>query len=626
MPKIAILPLNVGESTRPALGRQFANFVNEAFRSQEDIETQYVTYLARVGTAIDPQAAFVNLAHELNEPKFVQEVMKQSESDYAVDGLLNEEEGAYQITVRAFEKGKEEAASFHREFRLPEIFEAVKWMVSKAGEAVGVSLPAEFLDEMEFGTDDPEAFREFLLGYDAVAYIQRAGGRVAKEFDLGVAFDSLISAVERDPDFLGPYEAGVQLAKLSIEHRVGSAKVVEERLHKFIELVPEDWRALYTLGELYERGGGFDKAAEQFEKAIRLNEAERKRAEEADEEPPPLEPALYTHLGLAQQGMGMVVNAERSLQKAVELEGPEKPSLDPLAQLLIQTKRAHEVPALLKEALDNNLDSPHLWARYAVSLMQNKREEEGMKAFEEGLERSGGNVFVKRYCAPFLATKGELDRAMDFYEDCIEASPQDIALLMEYAQTLAKADREHEIPDVLNSVLAANPEPDMKAQVLAWQYELEQPRRVEAVKRAQELVDKEDFTAAIAELEPIVEWMHDYWKPWALLSSLYNRLQRFEQAEKAARQVIEIFPGCEPAYAELATAQMGQGRHDDAYTVLSMVLRGSPQSVPIDLNLPIAAKRTGRDDEAQRLANQVRDAAGPGNIEIEKALSQIEGL
>ena len=46
-------------------------------------------------------------------------------------------------------------------------------------------------------------------------------------------------------------------------------------------------------------------------------------------------------------------------------------------------------------------------------------------------------------------------------------------------------------------------------------------------------------------------------------------------------------------------------------------------SLPIHLNLALAAKRFGKEDEARNLAKQIREAVGP-NPDIEPILQEIE--
>ena len=49
----------------------------------------------------------------------------------------------------------------------------------------------------------------------------------------------------------------------------------------------------------------------------------------------------------------------------------------------------------------------------------------------------------------------------------------------------------------------------------------------------------------------------------------------------------------------------------------------NPQSLPIHINLGLAAKRAGHVDEARNLAKSIREAIGP-NEELEPVLAEIE--
>jgi Flp pilus assembly protein TadD len=212
---------------------------------------------------------------------------------------------------------------------------------------------------------------------------------------------------------------------------------------------------------------------------------------------------------------------------------------------------------------------------------------------------------------------------MDLYEDVLDVAPTEVPVLLEYAQTLKQANREFEVPKVLRDVLATNPDPNTKAQTQAWLIEIEQPKRVEAVEAAGKKVEAGDALGAINELKPLRTWLADYWKMWAVLASAYNRAEQFEEAEKAAVQLLNLFPGCEPGYGELATALSGQGREQEAYNMLRNALAAMGNSVPIALNLGFAAKRIGNTDEARNLAKQIREATG--NPEgLRDVLDQLE--
>ena len=153
--------------------------------------------------------------------------------------------------------------------------------------------------------------------------------------------------------------------------------------------------------------------------------------------------------------------------------------------------------------------------------------------------------------------------------------------------------------------------------------ELEQPKRVENVEAAQAKLEAGDLQGAISSLKPLRNWLADYWKLWALLSSAYNRTSQFVDAEEAARRLLELYPGCEPGYGELVNALHGQGKFDDAYQLMRYAFTHTQNSLPIAINMAIAAKRAGQDQEAKELAKSIREAIGP-NEELEPILSEIE--
>jgi Flp pilus assembly protein TadD len=230
---------------------------------------------------------------------------------------------------------------------------------------------------------------------------------------------------------------------------------------------------------------------------------------------------------------------------------------------------------------------------------------------------------IKRFYAPYLAEKGELDRAMDFYEDCLDVAPTDVPLLLEYANTLQKAGRDFEIPKILRDVLQTNPDPNTRAQTLAWLIELEQPKRVESVVSAEKKMGEGDFAGAVRDLKPLRNWLADYWKLWAMLSAAHNRLGEAEEAEQAAKKLLELFPGCEPGYGELVSALSAQDRNDEAYQIMRFAAMNMPGALGVHVNLALAAKRAGHADEARSLARQIREAVGP-NEELEPVLAEIE--
>lgn len=609
---IAVLPFNAAEGTKPAYGRQFAAFAGEQLRTLADADINAVSLLTQIPDDDGVQrVAFVNVADELLPYEQLEGLFGEGGVGLVQDGRLESHgDGGFRLTVRYHEAGNPTPVEQNtHEFEKAEIFTVLHGLVKTLALRGGVELPEALAGEtMEFGTDDPDAFLDFLEGFDAVSYIGQANGAVAREFDPQGSVDALLRAIDKDPDFEGPYHVLVQLVRACAQFGIGSFEKLEGALKTLTEKYPDEMHAWFGLGELYSAAGDAGRAADAFEKAVQIESGD---------------PALYVRLGLAQIQGGMPVNAERNFRKAYDLEGPDKPSTDYLANVLQETGRGHEVPTLWKGLVDLDPQNAQAHVKYAIALHQGGKTEDAERAFDVALETLEDNTLVKRYYAPLLTAKGDTDRAMDFYEDALEIAPNDIPTLLEYAQTLETAGREFEVPAVLSRILAAEPEPDVRATALARKIEIEEPKRIEAVESARAKMEAGDIESGVRELKPLRNWLADYWKLWALLSSGFNRLEQFPEAEEAAMRLIELYPGCEPAYGELMGSLIGQDRAEDAWQMMNWAVQRNPQSLPLHLNLGLAAAKSGHKEEARQIARQLREAVGP-NAELEPVFAEME--
>lgn len=608
---IAALPFNSGPNARPAIARQFINFAAEMVRTHTEAEVNSVNYMIRLDDSPNPRFANVNPSETLNEAEMVQQFFEQANADYVVDGLLESVDGKNRLTWRVFRK--DEAEPFInevRDFDDADTLKVLREMILQLTDLAGGTLPDDTKDDkVLFGTADSVAFLKFLEGFDALQYIDKTQGAVAVEFSPEGAFERLFDALASDPEWEGPFVATVQLGRACTNYKIGNYEMIDKALRKLVEVVPEDGRVYFALGELNQAVNNLPAAADLFEKATQLE---------------PNEPAILTRLGLVQAAMNMPANAERNFRKAIEMEGDDKPSLDFLASVLTQSGRAHEVPGLWRDLVEKAPQNPAAHAKLGIALIQSGNIEEGERTFDVALETLEDNLLVKRYYAPYLAQqKKDYDRAMDYYEDCLDADPTDVTVLAEYAQTLQAAGRTFEVPKVLKDILATNPDQNTKAQVQAWLLELDQPKRVETVVNAEQKISQGDFEGAVRDLRPMKNWLSEYWKMWLLLAVSLNQIKEFKEAEEAANRLIMLYPGNADAYSQLAQALAGQDRHEEAYNVMRHAASSIPNSLPVALNLALAAKRTGREDEARGLAKQIREAVG-SNPDIEPMLAEIE--
>jgi tetratricopeptide (TPR) repeat protein len=618
--KIAILPFNVTEGVKPALGRQISNIVAEAVRNSTKADIQAISYLAETEQDGVRRVTHVNVGTGFSEYEMFTPLFRDSQVDKIVHGFLTTEDGKYKLSLRVNVKESEEPV-FESEdtFGNSEIFEELTKLIRIVAEQAETEVtdPAAVV---QLGTHNPEAFVKFMEGFDGFQYIQQTNGAVTTDFNPSEVMSLLAEAIEMDPDFPAPFDVTIQLCRACAAYRVGSFEDCEKTLVKLTGIRPDDYRPYAALGEIYQTVGNFPRAGDSYEKAISLH---LQLGDEIVDEQMQERAALYSRLGLAQMSIGMPVNAEANFRKAIQMEVGEKPSLDLLANVLAQTQRHHEIPTIWKQEAELNPQNGIARAKYAGSLAQLGRREEAVAAFEAALVELEESSFVKRFYAPLLVQSGELDRAMDFYEDCLDVAPNDVPLMIEYANTLKEADREFEIPAVLKNILSSNPDSNIRAQTLAWLVELEQPKRAEAVAEAQTKMEAEDFDGVIKSLKPLRNWLADYWKLWALLSAAYNRLNMHAEAEEAANKLLNLFPGYEPGYGELMSALTNSGRNEEAYNVMRHAANNVPTSLGIHVNLALAAKRAGHEDEARALAKQIREAVG-ANEELEPVLAEIE--
>ncbi|MBS1716497.1 MAG: hypothetical protein JSS72_02050 [Armatimonadetes bacterium] len=609
--KLAVLPFNAASGTKDSLARQIPNFATDVVRAHTGAEIHSVSYLQQFEDEGVRRAAFVNMADTLLEREWLEDLFKQGNVENIIDGLLTVDADLENFELRVRCHSKDETAPVwdeHWKFPVSEFFEHMrKLIVLITKESIDEPVP-DALKELQFGTELPKTFLKFLDGYDTLMYLNSSQGAVVRGFDPSPAMDMLIDAVQEDLEFVAPYDVLIQLCRACAGFRLGTFEKVKEVLDKLKSIVPDDFKAYFAMGEIYAGVGLHNEAIDEFEKAVALDEKE---------------PALLTRLGAEQMQAGMPVNAERNFRKALEMEGDEKPSAEYLAQVLAQTNRVHEIPDLWKSIWQANPQNAYARARHALALNEAGLVHESEKAFETALEELDENLVVKRYYAPMLAQKGDLDRAMDFYEDCLETNGNDIPTLWEYAQTLAQANRTFEIPEVLRAVLNSNPDPNMRAYATAWLIELEQPKRVEGLENARQKLEAGDVETAVRDIKAMRNWLSDYWKLWALLCSGQNTLGEFADAEESAKKLLTIFPGCEPGYRELMHAiSMQEGRQQEAYDIMRVAAMNNPSSIMIHMSLALAAQRAGDVEQARNIKTQILGAVGE-NPDVVHGLAEI---
>ncbi|MFX8657073.1 hypothetical protein ABTM30_19505, partial [Acinetobacter baumannii] len=87
-----VLPFNAAQGTRPALARQFAQFISEIARSASGQEIEAISYMAQYEDEGVLRVAMVNPSEELNDTTVIGQFFQQAQVTEAIDGLLKENE------------------------------------------------------------------------------------------------------------------------------------------------------------------------------------------------------------------------------------------------------------------------------------------------------------------------------------------------------------------------------------------------------------------------------------------------------------------------------------------------------------------------------------------------------
>jgi len=607
--KVAVLPFTTSNAADAAYGRQMAFLLGESLKSL-GAEVLNIAYLARVDHEGQEHVAFVAMATELPEIALLMQVLRETEADVAIDGHVSVGE-RFGLTVRILRKGATEPQSIKNyDMERARGLSALTSMLFGSVGELGLTPTDDFKEiASNFGTLDIEAFLSLMHGWDALNYLNQAEGAVTPNFDPSGAMDALVDSIRRDPDFVAPYEALMGLVRQCLMRGIGEPSAMERTVRSATQLCEDDWRGWYMLGDILQRTNRAADAQAAYEKALQLN---------------PADAAVWVRLGMMQMAQGDVVSAEGSFRAALSREGDseQKTAAPYLSTLLFQSNRKDEAAALWAELRDKDPSEAANWTGLAAVQYQGGDPDAGIATLIEALTKATDVAQVRVRLAQLYTATEKHNKALEQFEQAVPHIPYDHGLTAEYAQCLFANGKTDELKNVLRQILSFNPPADLRAQTVAWQMEIEQPDRLKRFEEIhQKLQGEGDKTKAVEELEQLARWLGDYWKLWLVLASGYNGIEQHAKAEQAAGQLLGMFPGCEPAYGEMSAALFGQGKAEDAYKLLRRAARAYPQFLVVMANLGMAAKFTGRTDEARQIAEGLRKLDAP---QLEPLIKQIE--
>jgi tetratricopeptide (TPR) repeat protein len=470
---------------------------------------------------------------------------------------------------------------------------------------------------------------------------------------------SLMKDIEKDTnmDFRICLLMGNTLKALNME------KEAELYMNKSIELNPDNWKAYYFKGLLFQDMGRYREALESYSKAESINDkyailynnksdilcklGEFEEAVHACDRAINLNPGLahaHAHKAFALFQLGLYDAALSTCNNALKTFPYFLNLYLNKIKILSKLKRYKDIVYLCSKALKMNIEDSSIYYEKALALGFLDRPKESVESFHKAIKLNPGNMYYYYYLANVYTSMHEYKKAVDIYTAAIENTME-----TEYKYTeiynergllyceLAKYDSAKQD---FEKVLKLNPNHRSVYSNLGNIYgHLRQFKKsIEYYTRAIEL-NPEDATAyngrgfSYRNIKKYDEAVSDYKQalkidPNFLLA--YNNLgilyfydlSEYDKSLKYFNMALEISPDYHEAYNNIGLLYAKLKEYDKSLEYLSKALELCPDSELYNLNIGIVYERIK--DYAKAIEYYERIIKiNPNNERVKKSLKKL---
>jgi len=254
---------------------------------------------------------------------------------------------------------------------------------------------------------------------------------------------------------------------------------------------PEEWRAFYSLGQIYFLRQAFDKSIPYYKKIVKIEE----------ELPSGVRAEAWWRLGVAHQQGNDLDAAEESYREAQSLQ-PNHPFTNfQLGQLLFQKNKYQEALKYLNTAVEQDPDN----AVYLGTL------------------------------AAVYDELGEFEKSETLYEKALEIDPENATILNNFSYSLTERDKRlDEALQMVRKALEVDPENGAFLDTLGWVY-YKMGEYEKALTYIKKSIEQRDTSAEVLE--------H--------LGDVYEKMGNMELAIEAWRKARELDPDRESVVLKL---------------------------------------------------------------------------
>ena len=262
---------------------------------------------------------------------------------------------------------------------------------------------------------------------------------------------------------------------------------------------------------------------------------------------------------------------------------------------------------------------------------------------EQGLREGADGTAINAMLGVLRCQMGQFEAGISHLRLAHQARPDDLVIATHLAAALVQ---EGQFEDALKIATKERAEADSSLQLAQF--------------RAFAAQSSEDFEAAVAAYQLIVDRQPDDWEAWNNLGNAYASLGdhekslealkrafelnsespplrvnyagalvllgRFDEAEEVLRESIEVDPADKPAALALAGTLKRQSKDEEGFDVLDNIIRYHPDDASLQLTYGVEARIAKRDDIAEAAFRKAIDLEPERPVPVMNLASLLDQL
>lgn len=363
---------------------------------------------------------------------------------------------------------------------------------------------------------------------------------------------------------------------------------VENIANTLLKNDPNSFEGHRILGEV-----SFAMAQEMYRKGLRDRArqlAEKARAEFSTADGiKPDDPSILLALARSDAGEGKFPEAEAHYRRVIAKDAHNTSNYGEFYRLYLVQNKATEAEQLLREGIRNNLKDYSLMTILAAHYYSLQRRGDMVKVLEEMKTRARDFPQAYLTVGDFYLRLGEMDEAVRQYEAGIQNdAKQKVAYQKRIVETRMRQGKREEALSVGEQILKDNPK-DSDITAL----------------KASLLVDQGDVQKAIADLQKVVNGSPENFIARFNLGRAHQAKGQYEQAKQQYIEAVRVRADYMPARTALGQLQIAQGEYEGALKTAADMLQADRQNVQARLMQAAALRGQGKAEEARTILDSL---------------------